>query len=75
MLDDATFKTNLKALLKENKESEKGSDHFAEKLVDLIKTYITGATVTVAAGIHVTTAGSATAQTGATDSTGTGTIS
>lgn len=75
MLDDATFKSELKALLKENKEGEKGSDYFAEKLVDLIKTYITGATVTVAAGISVTTAGTATAQTGSTSGPGTGTIS
>lgn len=47
----------------------------AELLADRIDAYIKSATVTVAAGIAVSTAGSAAAQTGATTAPGTATIS
>lgn len=67
-LDKDLLKAKLKAI-------DPSKDDVIGKMVDAIDTYIKGATVTVAAGIHVTTAGSATAQTGETDSTGTGTIS
>lgn len=46
-----------------------------EDIGGAIVDHIKGATVTVAAGIPVSTAGSPTAQTGATTSTGTATIS
>ncbi|MBO4574794.1 MAG: hypothetical protein J5708_05680 [Bacteroidales bacterium] len=46
-----------------------------DKMVDAIDEYIKGASITVAAGIPVSTAGSAAAQTGATTAPGTGTIS
>jgi|WetSurMetagenome_2_1015567.scaffolds.fasta_scaffold736009_2 hypothetical protein len=46
----------------------------ANEIADVIDAYIKSATVTVAAGINVSTAGTAAAQTGATTSTGNGTI-
>ncbi len=56
--------------------AEKGSyEDFANGLADLIDTFVKTGTVTVAAGIPVSTTGSATAQTGTTTATGTGTIS
>lgn len=48
---------------------------YAERLASLIDAFVRSGEVTVAAGISVSTAGTATAQTGATNSTGTGTIS
>ena len=54
--------------------TEPSYDEFAERLSVLIETYVKTGTVTVAPGIPVATTGSATAQTGATTSTGTGTI-
>lgn len=48
---------------------------FADNLAGVIANAIKSATVTVSAGIPVSTAGSATAQTGATTATGTGTLS
>jgi len=47
----------------------------ANEMADVIDTYIKSATVTVASGISVSTAGTAAAQTGATTGTGNGTIS
>ncbi len=47
----------------------------ANELADVIDTYIKSATVTVASGIHVSTTGTAAAQTGSTTTTGNGTIS
>ena len=44
-------------------------------IAEVIINHIKGATITVASGIPVSTTGSATAQTGATTSTGTATIS
>ncbi|MCQ2087896.1 MAG: hypothetical protein MJZ37_07570 [Bacilli bacterium] len=46
-----------------------------EDIGDAIVNHIKGATITVAAGIPVSTAGTAAAQTGSTTSTGTATIS
>lgn len=65
-------KEQLKAKLKAIDPSD---GDVVDKMVDAIDEYIKGATVTVAAGIPVSTAGSAAAQTGATTSPGTGTIS
>lgn len=67
-LNKDTLKAKLQAI-------DPSKDDVVAKMVDAIDEYIKGATVTVEAGIPVTTAGSATAQTGATTSTGTGTIS
>jgi hypothetical protein len=50
-------------------------EEYAERLASLIDAFVRSGEVTVAAGISVSTAGTATAQTGATNSTGTGTIS
>jgi hypothetical protein len=50
-------------------------DDLADKISKAVETFVKSGTVTVATGIPVSTAGSATAQTGATTSTGTGTIS
>lgn len=65
-----------KALLNQQlKAIDPTKDDIIDKMVDAIDTYIKSATITVAPGILVSTAGSPTAQTGATTSTGTGTIS
>jgi hypothetical protein len=72
----ATLKNGIKALLTNMRTKEEISDdEFADQLATLIDTYIKSATVTVAPGIAVSTAGSAAAQTGETTSLGTGTIS
>lgn len=67
-LNKNTLKAKLKAI-------DPSQDDVIDKMVDAIDTYIKGATVTVAAGIPVATAGSATSQTGETSGPGTGTIS
>jgi|GEM_PF-1708157 hypothetical protein len=72
----ATLKSGIQALLTEMRTKEEISDdYFADQLATLIDTYIKSATVTVIAGIPVATAGSPTAQTGATTAPGTGTLS
>ena len=75
-LDDNTLKTGIKNLLAsmETKDQD-AKDEFATTLASLIKTFVMSGTVTVATGIPVSTTGSPSAQTGATTSTGTGTIS
>lgn len=67
-LDKNTLKANLKAI-------DPTNDDIIDKMVEAIDTYIKGATITVASGIPVSTAGSPTAQTGTTTATGTATIS
>ena len=49
-------------------------EEYAERLASLIDTFVKGGEVTVQPGIAVSTAGTAAAQTGATTSTGKGTI-
>lgn len=56
-------------------KTETSPEEYAERLASLIHDFVRSGEVTVAAGISVSTAGTATAQTGATNSTGTGTIS
>ena len=56
-------------------KTEANPEEYAERLASLIHDFVRSGEVTVAAGISVSTAGTATAQTGATNSTGTGTIS
>ena len=55
-------------------KSEPAIEEYANRMADLIDTFVKTGTVTVATGIHVTTTGSATTQTGTTDATGIGTI-
>ena len=77
-LIESKLKLDLKNLMKEMttfEDQEKGLDHFSGELAKIITSYIKSATVTVQPGILVSTAGSAVAQTGATTSTGTTTIS
>ena len=62
------LKNDLKAI-----DPTKGD--VVDKMVEAIDKYIKGATITVAAGIPVSTTGSATAQAGTTTATGTATIS
>lgn len=70
------LKETLFSLLSEMREkTEVSDDEFAERLATAIDDYIRSATVTVEAGIAVTTSGSPTSQTGATTSTGIGKIS
>ena len=56
-------------------KTEPSIEEYAERLASLIVTLVKSGEVTVKAGISVSTAGTAAAQTGSTTSTGTGTIS
>ncbi len=72
----STLKASILSLLTEMREKTEVSDNeFAERLATAIDDYIRSATVTVEAGIAVTTSGSSTSQTGVTTSTGIGKIS
>lgn len=57
------------------RKTDASMEEYAERLASLIDAFVRSGEVTVAAGISVSTVGTATAQTGATNSTGTGTIS
>ncbi len=57
------------------RKTDASMEEYAERLASLIEAFVKSGEVTVAAGIPVSTAGTATAQTGATTSTGMGTIS
>lgn len=75
-LNKPQLKQGIKQLLTDMEtRNTDAKDDFATELSNLIETFVKSGTVTVSAGIPVSTAGSATAQTGATTSTGTGTIS
>lgn len=70
------LKASIKQLLQDMMTREGASfDEFATHLSDAVDTYVKTGTVTVAAGIPVSTTGTAAAQTGATTAPGTGTIS
>ena len=56
-------------------KTEPSIEEYAERLASLIVTLVKSGEVTVKAGISVSTAGTAAAQTGSTTSVGTGTIS
>lgn len=56
-------------------KTEANPEEYAERLASLIYDFVRSGEVTVAPGIQVGTAGTATAQTGATTSAGKGTIS
>lgn len=71
-----TLKMDILSLLTEmRKKTEVSDEEFAAKLAAAVDKYIRTATVTVAPGIPVTTAGSPTSQSGTTTAAGTGTIS
>ena len=75
-LNKTALKNGIKQLLTDMETRDTDAkDDFATELSNLIDTFVKGATVTVAAGIPVATAGTATSQTGATTATGTATIS
>lgn len=55
-------------------KTDSSTEEYAERLASLIDTFVRSGEVTVAAGITVSTAGTAAAQSGATTSVGKGTI-
>ena len=57
------------------RKTDASMEEYAERLASLIHDFVRSGEVTVAAGIPVSTAGTATAQSGATTSVGKGTIS
>ncbi len=74
-LDKATLNKQIKKLLSDMRSREEVSDvDFAERLSSMIDAYVKTETITVAAGIPVSTAGSPTAQTGATTAPAVATI-
>ena len=76
MLNKTELKQSIHELLGEmRKRTEVCDDEFAERLAGIIDAYIKSATVTVPSGIPVSTAGTATSQTGATTATATAKIS
>jgi hypothetical protein len=75
----ALIKQNLKSsilsLMDEMRTKENNADnYFADQLSTIIDDYIKTATITVAAGIPVSTAGTSVTQTGATTAPATATI-
>ncbi len=75
-LNQGKLKRDIKDLLNDMMGKDEDSmDEFADRLSVAIVSCIKTGTVTVASGIPVSTAGSPSAQTGATTGTGTGTIS
>ena len=75
----ATLKSQIVQGLKNIHPNENDPDGainaFADAIANAVDAYVKSATVTVNAGIPVTTAGSPTAQTGATTGPGTGSLS
>ena len=75
-LQKSVLKESIKSLLQDMMSREQPSyEEFADRLSNSIETFVKSGSVTVQAGITVSTTGSATAQTGVTTSLGTGTIS
>lgn len=75
-LNKAALETGILQLLTDmESRTENAKPEFASRLATLFDTFVKSGTVTVQPGITVATTGSATAQSGATTSTGTGTIS
>lgn len=76
MLNKTELKQSIHELLGDmRKRTEVSDDEFAERLAEIIDEYIKSATITVPAGIPVSTAGGPTAQTGATTAATTASIS
>jgi methionine synthase II (cobalamin-independent) len=74
-LSESALKSSLLSLFNQMKQAETSEEEFAEKLAKIINDHIKTALVTVNAGIPVTTAGSAAAQTGAATAAGSGSLS
>lgn len=76
MLNKTELKQSIHELLGDmRKRTEVSDDEFAERLAGIIDEYIKSATITVPAGIPVSTTGGPTAQTGATTAATTASIS
>lgn len=74
-LNKGKLNNDIKKLLQDMMQKEENSfDEFANTLSTAIYNFVKTGTVTVQAGIPVSTTGTAAAQTGATTSTATGTI-
>ena len=69
------IKAAFKAQTTKQDNPDAALDDLAQKIADAVHAYVVGATVTVPPGVAVATAGSPTAQTGATTAPGIGTIS
>ena len=75
-LQKEPLRHGIAALMKDMMDrTEPSYDEFADRLRTLIDAFVKTGQVTVSAGITVATTGSPSAQTGATTSTGNGTIS
>ena len=74
-LSQAALKQNLLTLFNQMRQDEMSEADYADKLSKIINDHILTADVVVNAGIPVSTAGTETAQTGATTTTGTGSLS
>ena len=77
-LDKTTLANSIAAAFAKAQGLSKASDAqstLASSIASAIDTYVKGATVTVSAGIPVSTAGTAAAQTGATTGPGTASVS
>lgn len=75
-LNKQALQQGIIALLQDmQRKTEPSMEEYAERLASLIDAFVKSGEVTVAAGISVSTAGTATAQTGATTSVGKGSIS
>ena len=75
-LNKQALKAGIIALQQDmQRKTDASMEEYAERLASLVDNFVRSGEVKVAAGISVSTAGTATAQTGATTSVGTGTIS
>ncbi len=75
MTKEGQLKADIQTLAQSIAANAGSYEDFAQGLANAIITFVKACEVTVAAGIPVSTTGSAAAQTGATTATGTGTIS
>ena len=75
-LNKQALKQGIIALQQDmQRKTDASMEEYAERLASLIDAFVRSGEVTVQPGISVTTAGTAAAQSGATTSTGAGTIS
>jgi len=75
-LNKQALKQGIIALQQDmQRKTDTSMEEYAERLASLIDAFVKSGEVTVGAGIPASTAGTATAQTGATTSAGKGTIS
>jgi alanyl-tRNA synthetase len=74
-LSETALKSKLEALFNRMKQAETSEAEYAQELAKIVNDHIKTAVVTVKAGIPVSTAGTETAQAGATTGPGTGSLS